>query len=107
MTRNGRTRSSQPANVCREWKFLGVESVSFALVTHSNVIAGYCSGLLAETPDRYEGEFYIIDELLLQANWPEGHAEKVPVLLQALASDPSLVIVLPAWASGLVVAVKR
>ena len=53
------------------------------------------------------GGFYVIDDLLPQANWPEGHAEKVPVLLQALASEPGLVLVPLAWASGLAVAVKR
>src|SRR3954468_11398805 len=27
------------------------------------------------------GGFYIVDDMLPQPNWPEGHAEKVPVLL--------------------------
>jgi len=53
------------------------------------------------------GGFYIIDDLLPQQNWPEGHAAKVPVLLQRLAADPSLIIVPLAWASGIVIAVKH
>jgi predicted O-methyltransferase YrrM len=53
------------------------------------------------------GGFYIIDDLLPQQNWPEGHAAKVPVLLQRLAADPTLTIVPQAWASGIVIAVKR
>ncbi len=31
------------------------------------------------------GGFYIIDDMLPQPNWPEGHAEKIPVLIQALS----------------------
>jgi predicted O-methyltransferase YrrM len=53
------------------------------------------------------GGFYVIDDMLPQANWPDGHAEKVPVLLRQLASRKSLAIVPLAWASGVVVAVKR
>jgi predicted O-methyltransferase YrrM len=53
------------------------------------------------------GGFYVIDDLLPQPNWPEGHAAKVPVLLQRLAADPTLTIVPQAWASGIVIAVKR
>jgi len=69
-------------------------------------------------PGKYEGlqdclrlvkpsGFYVIDDMLPQDNWPEGHAEKVPVLLQALASDNNFAIVPMTWASGIVVAVKR
>jgi predicted O-methyltransferase YrrM len=53
------------------------------------------------------GGFYVIDDLLPQPNWPEGHAAKVPVLLQRLAADPTLTIIPQAWASGIVIAVKR
>jgi predicted O-methyltransferase YrrM len=52
------------------------------------------------------GGFYIIDDMLPQPNWPDGHAEKVPPLLRQLATHESLAIVPLAWASGLVVAVK-
>lgn len=53
------------------------------------------------------GGLYVIDDMLPQANWPVGHAEKVSVLLRQLASRESLAIVPLAWASGVVVAVKR
>jgi hypothetical protein len=53
------------------------------------------------------GGIYVIDDMLPQANWPAGHGEKVVVLLEQLAGRKSLAIVPPAWASGLVVAVKR
>lgn len=53
------------------------------------------------------GGFYVIDDMLPQANWPEGHAEKVPVLLDRLAGDGRFLICPMAWASGIVVAVRR
>lgn len=53
------------------------------------------------------GGFYVIDDLLPQANWPEGHAAKVPVLQHALALNPAFHIVSMDWASGVMVAVKR
>jgi hypothetical protein len=53
------------------------------------------------------GGFYVIDDMLPQANWPAGHAEKVVLLLEQLAGRKSLAIVPLAWASGIVVAVKR
>ncbi len=53
------------------------------------------------------GGFYIIDDMLPQPNWPEGHAEKVPVLLDWLADDARFVIAPMNWASGVVVAVRQ
>ncbi len=53
------------------------------------------------------GGFYVIDDMLPQANWPDGHAAKIPVLVRELARDESLTIVPLAWASGIVLAVKR
>ena len=52
------------------------------------------------------GGFYVIDDMLTQPNWPPGHAEKVPVLLEKLAADKSLSMCPIGWASGVVVAVK-
>jgi predicted O-methyltransferase YrrM len=53
------------------------------------------------------GGFYIIDDMLPQPNWPEGHADKVPVLLDRLAGDERFMICPMAWASGVVAAVRR
>ncbi len=52
------------------------------------------------------GGFFVIDDLLPQANWPDGHAAKVPVLIETLAANPAFHMVPLAWASGIVVAVK-
>jgi predicted O-methyltransferase YrrM len=53
------------------------------------------------------GGFYIIDDMTAQPNWPDGHQEKVDRLLDYLDSRQDLVLTRLAWASGLVVAVKR
>ncbi len=50
------------------------------------------------------GGFYIIDDLLPQANWPEGHAEKIPVLINKLARNKAFTIASLEWASGIVIA---
>jgi predicted O-methyltransferase YrrM len=53
------------------------------------------------------GGFYVIDDMLPQPNWPEGHADKVPVLMKKLASNPSFEILPMVWASGVLVAVRK
>jgi predicted O-methyltransferase YrrM len=53
------------------------------------------------------GGIYVADDMLPQANWPPGHAEKVPTLLAALAHRPELRLVKQAWSSGLVIAARR
>ncbi len=52
------------------------------------------------------GGFYIVDDLLPQPNWPAGHAEKIPLLIQHLVDDKRFTIAPLAWASGLLIAVR-
>jgi len=52
------------------------------------------------------GGFYIVDDLLPQANWPDGHAPRVPALIRELTAHPEFTAVPIEWASGLVVAVR-
>ena len=52
------------------------------------------------------GGLYVIDDMLPQVNWPEGHEEKVRILLEQLASDRRFQIAKLRWASGIVVAVR-
>ncbi|HEX4274913.1 MAG TPA: hypothetical protein VHZ74_06145 [Bryobacteraceae bacterium] len=52
------------------------------------------------------GGFYVIDDLLPQPNWTEGHAAKVPVLMEQLAARPDFGFLPVVWASGVVVAVR-
>ena len=53
------------------------------------------------------GAFYIIDDMLPQDNWPEGHAEKATKLLEVLEKREDLLITKQCWATGLVIATKR
>jgi predicted O-methyltransferase YrrM len=53
------------------------------------------------------GGYYVIDDLLPQPNWPEGHAEKVPALIDRLAADPRFVMLPLVWSSGVVVLVRK
>jgi predicted O-methyltransferase YrrM len=53
------------------------------------------------------GGIYVIDDLLPQANWPAGHAPKVPVLIDAIERRSGFTTVKLAWASGLMLVVRR
>ncbi|HET9179598.1 MAG TPA: class I SAM-dependent methyltransferase [Terriglobia bacterium] len=53
------------------------------------------------------GGFYVIDDLLPQPNWPPGHGEKVPLLINQLTGDGRFAIAALSWATGLIVAVRR
>ncbi|HEX5412963.1 MAG TPA: class I SAM-dependent methyltransferase [Terriglobia bacterium] len=53
------------------------------------------------------GGFYVIDDLLPQPNWPPGHAEKVPPLVNQLTGDDRFAVVPLHWATGVIVAVRR
>jgi predicted O-methyltransferase YrrM len=52
------------------------------------------------------GGIYLIDDLLPQPNWPEGHAPKVPALIENLEQRRDFITVRLAWASGLMLAVR-
>lgn len=52
------------------------------------------------------GGIYFVDDLLPQASWPEGHAPRVPQLIDALMNRKDFVPLQLAWASGLMVLVK-
>jgi predicted O-methyltransferase YrrM len=53
------------------------------------------------------GGVYVIDDLLPQPNWPDGHAVKVPVLIDAIERRGEFSTVRLAWASGLMLVVRR
>ncbi len=52
------------------------------------------------------GGIYLIDDLLPQPNWPEGHAPKVPVLIDDIERREGFVTVRLAWGSGLMLVVR-
>ena len=54
-----------------------------------------------------KGGFYIIDDMLPQSNWPEGHHQKCLNLVQYLENREDLLLTKQEWASGIIVAVKK
>jgi len=63
---------------------------------------------LDETLDMLEkGGIYIIDDMLPQANWPDGHSDKVANLLATLDEREDMSVTKMGWASGIVIVVKK
>ncbi len=52
------------------------------------------------------GGLYVIDDLLPQPNWPDGHAAKVPRLIAELERNPRLSLCKLSWSSGIIVATR-
>ncbi|MEQ8533079.1 MAG: SAM-dependent methyltransferase, partial [Imperialibacter sp.] len=53
------------------------------------------------------GGLYIIDDMLPQPNWPEGHHLKAIRLVEALEKNDSLLLTKQIWSTGIVVATKK
>jgi len=53
-----------------------------------------------------KGGFYIIDDMLPQPNWPEGHDIKAINLIKELENRNDLILTKQVWATGIVIAVK-
>jgi len=52
------------------------------------------------------GGVYVIDDLLPQANWPDGHDRRVRALIDDIEGRPGLATARLSWASGLMLAVR-
>jgi predicted O-methyltransferase YrrM len=64
--------------------------------------------LLDEAPALLNpGGLYVIDDMLPQPNWPEGHAEKVAHLVATLEQREDFRLTKLSWASGVMLAVRR
>lgn len=50
---------------------------------------------------------YIIDDMLQQPNWPEGHEEKVKDLIAKLENRPELVLTKLLWSTGIIICVRK
>ena len=50
---------------------------------------------------------YIVDDMLPQENWPEGHQEKATGLVKKLENRTDLLIAELHWSTGVIVGVKR
>lgn len=53
------------------------------------------------------GGLYVVDDMLPQANWPDGHGEKAAALISVLESLPGFAVSKLSWSTGLIVAVRR
>jgi len=53
------------------------------------------------------GGFYIIDDMLSQPNWPEGHQELVYELIGVLENRKDLQLTKMNWSTGIIVVVKK
>ncbi len=54
-----------------------------------------------------KGGLYIIDDMLPQPNWPDGHAEKAIDLVNILEQRNDLSLTKQVWSTGIIMAVKR
>ena len=52
------------------------------------------------------GGMYMIDDMLPQPNWPEGHGEKVDVLIETLKRREDLHMTQMDWATGVILCTK-
>ena len=53
------------------------------------------------------GGIYLIDDMLPQETWPEGHAEKANQLIQSLESRNDLHLTKMIWSSGIIICTKK
>ncbi len=53
-----------------------------------------------------KGGFYVIDDMLQQPNWPEGHENNVKNLMLALKNREDIVVTKMDWSTGVIIAVK-
>jgi predicted O-methyltransferase YrrM len=53
------------------------------------------------------GAFYIVDDMLPQPNWPEGHAEKASKFVKDLESRNDLTLTKQNWATGIIIGTKK
>ena len=52
------------------------------------------------------GGFYIIDDMLPQPNWPEGHAVKADEFIMTLENRKDITLTKLNWSTGIIIAVK-
>jgi hypothetical protein len=53
------------------------------------------------------GGLYILDDMLPQPNWPEGHHEKALKLVDDLERRRDLFLTKQHWATGIIIVVKK
>lgn len=53
------------------------------------------------------GGLYIIDDMLPQDNWPDGHADKASNLVQYLEARDDFLMTQIGWSTGIIICTKR
>ncbi len=53
-----------------------------------------------------EGGFYVIDDMLSQPNWPEGHSEKVKRFITNLEKQKDITFTKLKWSTGIIVVTR-
>lgn len=53
-----------------------------------------------------EGGLYIIDDMLPQPNWPDGHADRVAKFILMLENRKDIVLTKMNWSTGIIIAAK-
>lgn len=53
------------------------------------------------------GGFYVIDDMIIQPNWPEGHEEKAKRLIEYLESREDFSLTKLDWSTGVIIMTKR
>ncbi len=53
-----------------------------------------------------EGGFYIIDDMLPQPNWPEGHALKAATFIDELETRKGITLTKLNWSTGIIIVTK-
>lgn len=54
-----------------------------------------------------KGGLYIVDDMLPQSNWPEGHEEKAVNFVKYLESKSDIHLTMQNWASGIIMVSKK
>jgi len=53
------------------------------------------------------GGLYIVDDMLPQPNWPDGHKEKADLFIETLENRNDLFLTKQNWATGIIIAVRK
>jgi len=53
------------------------------------------------------GGFYVIDDMLPQPNWPDGHGAMAAALVQRLSSETEFQVAPLSWSTGIILLVRR
>jgi predicted O-methyltransferase YrrM len=52
------------------------------------------------------GGFYVVDDMIQQSNWPDGHAEKVEIFIDEMENNKNITLTKLNWSTGIIIATK-